>query len=292
MIISNLKGGLGNQMFEYAAGYSLARDKGVKFKIDLGHFKNQSSFKNETPRDFQLDFFNVKYKVATEEEVLTVKKKYSRGLLPILKLDSYLTMSDIVKYPLLTSISSNVYMDAYFQSEEYFIKYEKEIRKMFTLKEEYITKDYQEVCNLIRKNINESVSVHIQRGDYITNAHANKWHGVLSENYYYNALHYIQTETGIKKPYIYIFSDDSAWVKENLSFDGNITYISDAFNPAQSILLMSKCKHNIIANSSFSWWGAWLNENKDKIVVAPDRWLAGSSRHSREIVPEDWVRCE
>jgi len=291
MIISNLKGGLGNQMFEYVAGYSLAKDKGAEFKIDLGHFENQDKFKNETNRGFQLDFFNVPYKLATEEEITEVKTRYSRGFLPILKLDSYLTMLNIIRYPLLTNISSSVYMDAYFQNEKYFIRHTKDIREMFSLKKDYMTNDFKMMCDRIRKNFEKSVSIHVRRGDYVTNTQANKWHGLLSKDYYYNALDYLKKETGIKKLYIYVFSDDSVWVKENLPLEGNITYVPDDFNPAQSIILMSKCKNNIIANSSFSWWGGWLNTNEEKIVIAPNKWLAGSKRHSRDIVPESWIRC-
>lgn len=291
MIISNIKGGLGNQMFEYAAGYSLAKDKGAEFKIDLGHFKNQDRFKNETHRDFQLDFFNVPYKLATEEEVVAVKKRYSGGFLPLLKLDSYLTMFNITKYPLLKNFSSDIYLDGYFQNEKYFIKYAKDIREMFSLKKEYITNDFEKMCEKIAENFDESISIHIRRGDYVTNEQANKWHGLLSKDYYYNALDYIKKETGIRKLYIYVFSDDSVWVKENLPLEGDVTYVSDSFNPAQSIILMSKCKNNIIANSSFSWWGGWLNTNEEKIVIAPNKWLAGSKRHSRNIVPKSWIRC-
>lgn len=292
MIISNIKGGLGNQMFEYAAGFSLAREKNTEFKIDLGHFANQEKFKAETPREFQLNFFNIPYQLATEEEITEVKRGYSRGFLPILKLDSYLTMLNIIRYPFLTSISSSVYMDAYFQNEKYFIKYEKDIREMFTLKKEYITKDFRRVNDEIDSNYDSSLSVHIRRGDYVTNTKANKWHGLLSKDYYYNALDCIKKKTGVKKLHIFVFSDDSLWVKKNLSLGGDVTYISDDFNPVQSIILMSKCRNNIIANSSFSWWGAWLNPNQEKIVVAPARWLAGSKRHSRNIVPEGWIRCE
>lgn len=279
-------------MFEYAAGFSLAREKNTEFKIDLGHFANQEKFKAETPREFQLNFFNIPYQLATAEEITEVKRRYSRGFLPILKLDSYLTMLNIVRYPLLTSISSSVYMDAYFQNEKYFIKYEKDIREMFTLKKEYITKAFRSVNDEIDSNYDSSLSVHIRRGDYVTNSKANKWHGLLSKDYYYNALDYIKENTGVKELHIFVFSDDSLWVKKNLSIGGDVTYISDDFNPAQSIVLMSKCRNNIIANSSFSWWGAWLNPNQEKIVVAPARWLAGSKRHSRNIVPDGWIRCK
>lgn len=181
-------------------------------------------------------------------------------------------------------------MDGYFQNEGYFIKYERDIRKIFNLKARYITKDFLKMCQEIKGSCNNSISIHIRRGDYVTNTQANKWHGLLSKYYYYNALEYIKEEKGIEKPYIYVFSDDSKWVRENISFDGKVTYISDDFNPAQAIILMSKCKNNIIANSSFSWWGAWLNSNKEKMVIAPDQWLTGSNRVGREIVPRSWVK--
>lgn len=290
MVVSNLKGGLGNQMFAYAAAYVFAKERNSNLKIALTHLQNHAEFKNETPRDFQLDFFNIKCEFASKEEVERVKKNYSKGFSFLTKLDEFLILYNIIKYPLFSNISPDVYMNSYFQNEKYFVQYSDEIRELFTLRKKFLTKDFIKVRDLIRGE-KDSVSIHIRRGDYVTNKKANKWHGTLGEEYYYNALRYLEIQKGVTNPNLFIFSDDCDWVKENLDFgDRVVHYISDRFNPAQSIILMSECKNHIIANSSFSWWGAWLNRNKKKVVIAPSKWLAHGDGPHKGIVPKSWIR--
>ena len=289
MVISNLKGGLGNQMFEYAAGYVLAKKRQEDFKVDLTHLHNHKDFKNETPREFQLAFFNVDCKFSSKEEVIRIKKSYSKCIPFLIQLDEVLVMYNVIKYPLFTNISKDVYMNSYFQNEKYFSEYKNDIIEKFTLKKEFITKDFLKMKKLIEKERN-SISIHIRRGDYITNKKANKWHGVLEEDYYHNAIEYLKNEKKMINSQIFLFSDDTAWVEENIDFGVKTYYMSEKFNPAQSIILMSKCKNNIIANSSFSWWGAWLNNNKNKVVIAPSKWLAHGDGPHKGIVPQNWIR--
>lgn len=289
MIISNLKGGLGNQMFEFAAGYCLAKDKNTDFKVDITHFQNQKKYKNETPREFQLDFFKTNCKFASSKEISTVKRNYTRGIYPILTVDNYLTAYGAMKYPILTHFSKDIYMDSYFQNEKYFAHHKSEIQNTFSLENKFLTKEFNEWEKKIKKT-SETISIHIRRGDYITNLKANKWHGVLNNDYYYNSIKYIKREKKINHPTIFLFSDDIKWVLQNLNFGERTIAIPESLNPAQTIILMSKCTNNIIANSSFSWWGAWLNTNEQKTVIAPTKWLARGDGILNGIIPKNWIR--
>jgi hypothetical protein len=291
MIITNLKGGLGNQMFQYATGLSLAREKNTTHKVETEHFKNNTDFKKETERVFELDFFNTKYEIASKEEILSVKYPYPLISKVLVLMNSYLLAHNYIKLPLtLNKGSKDIYLDGYFQSENYFKKYSEKIREEFTLNSKLLTKDFHHILKLINDSKGNSTSVHLRRGDYITNVHANKHHGVLEDSYYINALELIRKMAKDSK--LFVFSDDIEWVKKNLDFlDKSSIFVSEfKFNSAQEITLMSKCQNNIIANSSFSWWGAWLNQNKEKIVIAPKNWLKNGDGRNKQIVPGDWLR--
>lgn len=288
MIITDLKGGLGNQMFQYATGLALSSEKNTKHKVDLTHFDNQDTFANETPRPFLLDKLKTRYEIASQEDLRLVKYP-----IPVLSnvmniLNAFLVGRNYLKYPL--HIGENMYLDGYFQKQEYFEKYSSQIISEFQLKKEYETKDFLKIAEQISRD-EDSVSVHIRRGDYITNPNANKHHGALNNSYYENACKFLNDRLG--KINLYVFSDDIDWVKENMSFLTvyKITYVSSPeLIGAQEISLMSKCKHNIIANSSFSWWGAWLNQNEGKMVIAPKNWLRDGDGMNKGIVPDDWIR--
>lgn len=137
------------------------------------------------------------------------------------------------------------------------------------------------------KNSN-SVSLHIRRGDYVALSKSKKGHALCPISYYKKAIENIAQK--IHNPRFFIFSDDIQWVKENLAIKYNAEYID--FNrdyPERDIILMKHCKHNIIANSSFSWWGAWLNENPNKIVIAPKRWM-NNLESSDDLIEPNWIK--
>ncbi len=288
MIITDLKGGLGNQMFQYAAGLALSLEKNTKHKVDLTHFDNQDSFANETPRPFLLDRLNTHYEIASQGDLHLVKYP-----IPVISnvvniLNAFLVGRNYLKYPL--HLGENIYLDGYFQKQEYFEKYSSQIISEFQLKNEYETKDFLRIANEISRD-EDSVSVHIRRGDYITNPGANKHHGVLNNSYYEDACKFLSDR--LDEINLYVFSDDIDWVKENMPFlnDYKVIYVSSPeLIGAQEMSLMSKCRHNIIANSSFSWWGAWLNQNEGKMVIAPKRWLRDGDGINKGIIPEDWIR--
>jgi len=136
----------------------------------------------------------------------------------------------------------------------------------------------------------ESISLHIRRGDYVSNVYTNSVHGTCSLDYYQQAVTLLESK--LNNPHFFIFSDDLAWAKEHLSFIENVTFVELDVNipDHDEMFLMSQCLHHIIANSSFSWWGAWLNKNLDKIVIAPKRWFIDETYNTSDLIPDAWIR--
>jgi len=183
--------------------------------------------------------------------------------------------------------TENIYFEGYWQSEKYFLNYREDLLEEFTLKKELHPKS-KEYENKIREV--QSVSLHIRRGDYVTNTHTNSVHGTCSLQYYRDAVKEIEIK--VEDPHFFIFSDDLAWVKENLDFIDNVAFVElDKEIPDhEEMVLMSLCKHNIIANSSFSWWSAWLNQNDKKIVIAPKKWFNDQTINTEDLIPNTWIK--
>ena len=179
-------------------------------------------------------------------------------------------------------------MSGYWQSPKYFNSIETLIRKEFTFQKPLDSKNL-EILNLIKNTI--SVSIHIRRTDFqIINS--NDIHGFCSLEYYDEAINYIHTNVLMSK--FFIFSDDINWAKENLKVPMNSYFVSGNTGEKSYIdmQLMSNCNHNIIANSSFSWWGAWLNSNPKKIVIAPKKWFSDEKMNAQtdDLIPAEWIR--
>ena len=187
-------------------------------------------------------------------------------------------------------IRNNRYLIGYWQSEKYFINIESFLRKELMIKIEPSAINLQ-ILKEIKTN-NQSVSLHIRRGNYVNVESVNKVHGTTKLNYYYEAIKTIAKIC--EQPVFYIFSDDINWAKENLKLSYKHVYIdhNSAKKDYEDLRLMSACKHNILANSTFSWWGAWLNVNKEKIIIAPREWFADpeKNKESESIIPKTWVR--
>jgi hypothetical protein len=294
MIITKLTGGLGNQMFQYAMGRSLAEKNQTEFKMDITGYKNQ---KGITPRKYALQIFNVQESFIDDINIdFLVKffRSYKIGKI-LLKLYNFLPIKSryyIVEphyhfFSQIFNVSKECYLDGYWQSEKYFKDIENIVRKEFTLKKELQVRLNADLLKIIE--MTDSVSVHIRRSDYITNKAANQTHGVCSVEYYDRAIEKIVK--GFSNPHFFIFSDDIDWVKNNLKFNYPVTYVSDGnYKDYEELIIMSYCKHNIIANSSFSWWGAWLNKNKEKRVVAPVNWFVDKSYNAKDLILENWIK--
>ena len=283
MIIIKLNGGLGNQLFQYSLGRKLSIKNSDVFKLDL------SDFTKDNPRSYSLGEFNIIENFASDEDINKIKKSGVWKL--INKLKPYYKRT-IIKYkgydfdPNILKLSGNFYLDGYWQSEKYFQNIENMIRKEITLKKSLSSK-YTELIDKIKNS--DSVSVHIRRGDYLSDK-ISKIYAMCPIEYYYKAIEKI---TGhYPNPHFFIFSDDINWVKQNLNIPYPKIFVSgeNEIKNYEELILMSLCKHNIIANSSFSWWGAWLNKNTDKIVISPDKWFNDKIGNAKDLIPKNWIK--
>lgn len=294
MLVINLIGGLGNQMFQYAFGQSLAQERKIKVFFDTKELLDRTPKEDFTYRDFELHVFEAKVEIASDKllrpftfKVESLLERIYYKLLRKLKNISYYKQNNPFVYePVVWNTPPNTYFDGYWQSEQYFHKHEQLIRRCFTFKSPLIGKNQQLAKQMQDEN---SIAIHVRRGDYVNNQHINGVHGTCSPAYYQAAVNLIANQ--ITGPKLYLFSDEPDWVAQNMLFDYPVTYISHnkGANSFEDMRLMSLCKHNIIANSSFSWWGAWLNANPTKIVVAPRQWMQSLDVSNYDLIPKGWI---
>ncbi|MFH1004508.1 MAG: alpha-1,2-fucosyltransferase [Bacteroidota bacterium] len=292
MIIVKLMGGLGNQMFQYAAAKYLSIIHNTSIKLDLSYL-NADTNGAYTKRKYELGILNIKEDFATKNDINPYKKiaenfylrnihKHFSFLFPYKygKEYGHGYNKNFVKFP------SSTYLDGFWQSEKYF----KPIEKI--IKEEFIFNNSLSGLNeAMAKKINncESIGIHIRRTDYITNKQVMRYHGTCDLDYYYRAIDIISRKVSL--PCLFVFSDDSEWVKQNFKSNCPFVCIDNNSNADfEDMRMMSMCKHNVIANSSFGWWASWLNNNPDKIIVAPIKWFNNTTVNSKDIIPEEWIK--
>lgn len=266
MKIIKLSGGLGNQMFQYAFGQAL-KHNGEEVLYDSGWFEevNRSKRSRATKRNFELGVYMADIDFATPKQISKCRGEKLCGI-PLPKFFRHM-FGRVVKekcaysyYAEFLSMEKDAYFAGVFANGAYFYDLRHELIKAFTLKGE-MSGANMAMLNEIEKK--QSVSVHIRRGDYV------KLGLACNLDYYCQAIAYINSK--VKDAHFYIFSDDVKWVKENLKIGNPHTYvdINDGSAGYCDLELMKNCRHNIAANSTFSWWGAYLNQNPDKIVLAP-----------------------
>jgi hypothetical protein len=290
MIITKLKGGLGNQLFQSAAGLRLALARKTRLKVDLSELENPGG---GTPRSYEMGSFRFSAEIANPSEVASCVAPDSRGLERLLPRwrGARPGSSAIERHfhfdPDVLTLSDGVCLEGYWQSERYFSDASDRVRKEFSFRNPPAGRNAEIINEMAACN---AVSLHVRRGDYVTNPAANATHGVCPLDYYYRAIDYIRER--VSNPFFFLFSDDPKWVREDLEFDGSSTVIdhNDPDAGYEDLRLMSHCQHHIIANSSFSWWGAWLNPNLNKIVVAPDRWFSDETQDTSDLIPATWMR--
>lgn len=280
MILVELRGGMGNLMFQYAAAKSLSLSLNEKLMVDI-------SFFNYDVDRFDLKYFSIPDEIAPVEVVLkrqntSLLKKIIQRILPAHKREKY--REPFFHYDInFFKASKDVYLKGLRQSYLYFEKYQNEIKKLFTIKEPYI-KHLELFANEIK--MNNSISIHIRRGDYLGTVAYNEL-GLASIDYYKQAIALINKK--VKNPIFYFFSDDIDWVRNEFKLS-NAIFVSNKItqNHIEDFYLMSQCRHNIIANSTFSWWAAWLNESPEKIVVAPKKWFNKLKHSTKDLFPKNW----
>lgn len=288
MIIVRLIGGLGNQMFQYAAAKSLALKHNVPVKVDLSFLeKNADGY---TQRHYELDGFKDQVQIATDAEIKIFSRSNTRltrvvqRIFPFLFKSLTANESGSQYHQQFKHYPKNTYLNGFWQSELYFNDHAPEIRSAFELKEK-LPAELNTLSEKI-KNTN-SVSVHVRRGDYVNLKSASDFHGNCGVEYYQEAVDFISKQKNDIE--LFIFSDDIAWCKEHLTFNQPVNFITHNFAAIFDLYLMSQCRHNIIANSSFSWWGAWLNHSAGKLVIMPEFWFVGKKSSSLDIVAKGWI---
>lgn len=262
MILTKIQGGLGNQMFQWAFGRSLALEKNTYMHVYLDGYENQQGI---TPRKFELNLFkNLKYQECDKKNLPTNQ--------------NWVVLKDEFNYLNLLSRTSNLsdcnfYLDGYWQSEYYFQRYKSVIYSDFS-------PSFDEVFRCKSLIEPDSVSIHIRRTDYVT---SNGYHPIQPISYFSSAIDMIGDYNKL-----YVFSDEIDWCKTNLNFDRMV--FMEGRTAIEDMRLMSFCKHNIIANSSFSWWAAWLNQNPYKMIIAPSKWFGPQANlWTGDIIPREWI---
>lgn len=289
MITVRLQGGLGNQLFQYAAARTLAHHHSTSVAFDLRALQGTPPASDITPRNYELSAFGIEPIQPPLLDSLSYGLKATPLSKPLRSLlrrwhrpTEYRERTFEFDPDFIKSTSGRTYLTGYFQSERYF----ESIRDLLRFELKFVNST--ESLPLPRNPHASLVSLHIRRGDYVTNP----LHGLCSMEYYETATAYLAQLGG--HIHLVVFSDDQPWARKHLQLPYPATFVegNSGANSFRDMQLMSQCQHHVIANSSFSWWGAWLNPNPDKLVVAPKRWLADETETnwSAARTPTDWVR--
>jgi len=281
-------------MFQYAAGRALANHHQTELKIDNSWFFSKEE--KQTPRNYGLDVFRLPEKIASEAEIRKFTHPDARGIIGRLKARYRRGLPAHRKLvyqephfhvdPHFFQSRKDVLIVGYWQSEHYFRSIAQQVRHTFC-----ISPDSEESKMLVKKiKSGEAVSLHVRRGDMVHNPEVARVHGSCDMDYYREAVRRIAEK--ISQPEFFVFSDDPQWCLEHLQLEYPVTVVSHNQGDAawEDMQLMRMCKHHIIANSSFSWWGAWLNPNPEKMVIAPKRWFNEGSHDLRDLIPQAWLR--
>jgi hypothetical protein len=282
MIITRVTGGLGNQMFQYAVGKSLATYYNTSLKIDTSLYekKGYTSYKyhKRTPKLHQ---FAIDVPVASWLDF----KKFQ--LLQPFGYQTYYEDGLSFDKRVFQQPSSNIYLRGYWQSEKYFTSVAEELKKDFQLPGG-VTGPFNEWQQEIQNK--KAIALHVRRGDYVHHPKINAIHGACSAEYYQRAVQKL-IDHGVKDAEIFVFSNDMEWCRQELDLPFPINFV-EVEEPVdyEELILMSYCSHFVIANSSLSWWAAWLAENPQKNIIAPKKWFKAKHLNSEDIVPESWIR--
>jgi hypothetical protein len=289
MIITRITSGLGNQLFQYAIGRSLALTTNGTLYLDLSYYQQQ--YATDTPRYFKLDAFGLDYVCLDTSPVQYLSK--ATKLLPNRTLKPLVAFVNEPHFHVDSSVlairAGLIILDGFWQSEQYFAIHANQIRQDLTAKPR-LTPNVLAYKTAIEQ-AEVAVSVHIRRGDYVNHPEFSQSFGFVGLNYYHNAIQ--QMTSRFANATLFIFSDDPAWVADNLRVDlPSVSVISTGPDAdLDDLYLMHQCQHHIIANSSFSWWGAWLNPSPDKVVIAPQNWFRNKPDwNTADLVPADWLR--
>ena len=288
MVITRITSGLGNQLFQYALGRQIANQNQTQLWFDLRYYRHL--YETDTPRYFKLDRFAIDYKVLDNSPwryLSTVMQ-----LMPVRNLEPLFAIQHERHFHVDPMVSQRkgafIKLSGFWQSETYFAPSESIIRNELTF-----NRTAGPRFGEYRRQIGQAtiaISVHVRRGDYISHPDFSQSFGTTEIAYYEAAVSRLAAQFPAGK--LFIFSDDPAWVQQHMRFDLPHVVIDNSGEDADldDLELMSLCHHHIIANSSFSWWGAWLNSNPTKCVIAPKQWFADKPWDTRDLTPANWLR--
>lgn len=290
MVIIRVTGGLGNQLFQFAMGLSIEETLGYQVKYDLSDYKIVGS------RKFDLDKFVSNFQIASIEEIERNNNVLQKVKFKIFQWVGFPFGLKGLKYYLernfqydekVFDIANEVYLSGYWQSDRYFVNHRVKLLERIKISDSH-SPDCIKYLKQIRSS--NSVSIHVRRGDYVSNSKVKSIYTTCDLGYYEKAIQSLSAQ--FEDLTFFVFSDDMEWVTSHFSKFERMIFVNVNLGDTafEDLKLMSNCKHNIIANSTFSWWAAWLNQHEGKVVIAPKSWYTQIWRNSTNLVPADWHR--
>ncbi len=286
-IIARLAGGLGNQLFQYAAARAVALRNDTDLVLDARGFVPRKPF------TYDLGHFAISGRVGGEDELPPGRNKPLRyGLWRAFgRSPRFVRENGLGFNPSIANLGPDVYLHGYFQSERYFADVTSTIRKELAIVTEPDAENQRWLEEI--DGAGNAVSLHVRRGDYVASAGGQNVYGTCDAAYYARAFAHVRERTGGDAT-LFVFSDDPDWAEQNLAFDAPMRFArhNGRATAYEDLRLMAACRHHIIANSTFSWWGAWLDPSRDKVVAAPAHWFADSRLNNPDIYPDEWTRID
>ena len=293
MIIVQLQGGLGNQMFQYALGRALSLKNDTPLTLDLNFLLDRTphpKWQKFVFRNYDLDIFNIHAEIAAQKDIPYIYRSFFSGKLKVYE-DTFKMKffpgTNVEKSfnfnPTVLSLGSDAYLMGFWQSFKYFEQIEDVIRRDFTFKDSMSEKSKQLLDEITSC---QSLCVNVRRADFVDSSH----HGTMGNEYYDKAVSIVLQSQKVDK--VYVFSDDIAWCEQNLKFKFPVMFVGKDYagkKYGEYLALMIGCKNFIIPNSTFGWWAAWLNPNKEKTVVYPKKWFADSDTDTSDLIPKNWT---
>lgn len=290
VIIVRVVGGLGNQMFQYAFGRRLADGLGVPLKLDI------TPFRTHDKRRYELGGLRIQEDLASDREIararwgrfVRVRRRAGQVFSSLAPSPGRLVRQRGFAFePSMLGLSDGTYLEGYWQSERYFAAVADRLRAEFVPRTP-LQGRAAELAEQMRHG--DSVSLHVRRGDYVNEPSVSLTHLVCDDAYYARCVEYLASR--LRNPRFYVFSDEPAWARDNLRIPFPTTIVADycRTTEVENVWMMAQCRHHVIANSSFSWWGAWLDSRTSKVVLMPRRWFRDrETEYSADIRPAGWI---